>query len=36
LLPFSRAFSPNYIRKLAGKGFLSVEPMLLDKNRYSN
>jgi hypothetical protein len=27
LLPSSRAFSPNYIRKLAGRGFLSVEPM---------
>jgi hypothetical protein len=35
-LPISRAISPNYIRKLAGKEFLSVEPMLLDKNRYSN
>jgi hypothetical protein len=30
------AFSPNYIRKLAGRGSLSVEPMALDKNRYSN
>jgi hypothetical protein len=36
LLPSSRAFSPNYIRKLAGREFLSVEPMALDKNRYSN
>jgi hypothetical protein len=36
LLPSSRAFSPNFIRKLAGRGYLSVEPMAPDKNRYSN
>jgi hypothetical protein len=36
LLPSLHAFSPNYIRKLAGRGFLSVKPMALDKNRYSN
>jgi hypothetical protein len=36
VLPSSHAFSPNYIRKLAGRGSLSVEPMALDKNRYLN